>query len=319
MVNTRTLRLLLIATWGFFLLATAGAQTDLSQIVISGTGDDVKGVVSRLNLRPNTYGWTWLMDAARSNPNADVISVLVQAGSDVNAKNNNGDTALLLAANFNPNPEVISALIVAGAEINATTSSGMTALMLAAYKNTNPNVVSVLLRAGADADMKNNNGWTALGLAQQNPHMQNTNAYQQLAWAVPGICFWTDGDFNINVWANGSYVGKLTQHFSSGTPAWGQYGTLMANLAPGTYTIVGRLENGVEVGAPTRTTVVRHMLFLFPGSQVIAAVNQSVSRALGNLSSAAHTAAGLTGNNQLNKLGDIFSDAQKIDNILSGN
>jgi ankyrin repeat protein len=37
---------------------------------------------------------TPLMDAARRNPNPEVISVLLKAGADVNTKDNEGKTAL---------------------------------------------------------------------------------------------------------------------------------------------------------------------------------------------------------------------------------
>ena len=57
------------------------------------------------------------------------IENLINAGTDVNAKNNNGRTALMLAAYYYKNPEaVIKALINAGADIFAKDNEGKTIL-----------------------------------------------------------------------------------------------------------------------------------------------------------------------------------------------
>jgi len=203
-------------------IAKSGTATDVRSIeerVETGTATDVKRVMGFLTTSSDN-GYTWLMLAALRNPNAEVVTLLVdggidvnaktksnrdtaltlaanfnqnsevvsallKAGADVNAKNNNGDTALILAAYANQNSEVVSALLKAGADINAKNNSGVTALMLAAFKNHNPEVVSMLLQAGADASVRFSNGATALDGARQNPAMQNTIAYRQLAAATP--------------------------------------------------------------------------------------------------------------------------------------
>lgn len=46
------------------------------------------------------------------------IKVAIEAGADVNARNENGSTPLHSAA-YNPNPAVITTLIKAGADVNA--------------------------------------------------------------------------------------------------------------------------------------------------------------------------------------------------------
>ena len=68
------------------------------------------------------------------------------------------------AAWSNENPEVITVLLKAGAEVNASADYGETPLMRAAEKNTNPEVITVLLKAGADVNAKNNGGKTALDI-----------------------------------------------------------------------------------------------------------------------------------------------------------
>ncbi len=59
------------------------------------------------------------MIAAANTSDPDVITILTNAGIDVNAKSKDGQTALMYAARFNKNPQVVKALITAGADINA--------------------------------------------------------------------------------------------------------------------------------------------------------------------------------------------------------
>ena len=56
------------------------------------------------------------------------IQEFIDLRSDVNAKAENGDTPLHMAAEYNKNPEVITTLIKAGAEVNAKNMFGRTAL-----------------------------------------------------------------------------------------------------------------------------------------------------------------------------------------------
>ena len=51
--------------------------------------------------------------------NPDIINALIQAGADVNAKDEEGETPLHGAADENTNPDIIIALVQAGANINA--------------------------------------------------------------------------------------------------------------------------------------------------------------------------------------------------------
>ena len=65
-----------------------------------------------------------------------IVSLLLEAGADVNAKGDNEETALMLAA-ANPNPEVVSLLLEAGADVNARDNRGNSALNYAnAINNT---------------------------------------------------------------------------------------------------------------------------------------------------------------------------------------
>ena len=119
----------------------------------------------------DSEGMTALMYAAEKSTNPEIIRILIQAGSDVNAKDKNGTTALMLAAAKNIRPEILYSLIDAGADINAQNSAGNTALILAARNHFYHAILEgrlriksqnlqILLDAGADPAMKNSAGLT---------------------------------------------------------------------------------------------------------------------------------------------------------------
>ena len=85
----------------------------------------------------------------------------INAGADVNARDEGGRTPLMVAA-FNANPEVIKTLITAGADVNATGKYGWTPLMVAGRYSENPEVFRTLIAAGADVNARNDFGSTPL-------------------------------------------------------------------------------------------------------------------------------------------------------------
>jgi hypothetical protein len=102
-------------------------------------------------------GWTPLMYAASSYGDS-LLSEIVKAGVDVNARSKRGETALMASAVTGMADED---LLNAGAEVNAANDDGMTALMLLVQRG-DPAEVETLLKAGADARMKDSKGRTAL-------------------------------------------------------------------------------------------------------------------------------------------------------------
>ena len=87
--------------------------------------------------------------AAKSGDLARIQKEL-DKGTDVNAKNNNGDTPLLRALLFG-HEEVAALLIAAGADVNAKTNSGRTPLHDAAYWG-HKEIVELLIAEGADVN-----------------------------------------------------------------------------------------------------------------------------------------------------------------------
>lgn len=119
---------------------------------------------------------TVLMSAAQYNSNPEVISVLLKAGAEVNARTpRDGRTPLMFAAKNN-NPEVISVLLAAGADVNAKEGEGFkysggdgeTPLIVAVEYNENPEVISLLIRAGADVNARTEWEETPLIVAAKN-------------------------------------------------------------------------------------------------------------------------------------------------------
>ncbi len=91
----------------------------------------------------------------------EAIAMLIKYGADVNAKDNYGRTALMSA---HSNAEATKALIKTGANVNARDEGGYTALMGA----NNAEVAKALIKAGADVNARTEGGFTALMRASQS-------------------------------------------------------------------------------------------------------------------------------------------------------
>lgn len=94
-----------------------------------------------------------------------LISQVIEAGGDVNARDSYGQTPLMYAAG-QTSEDVVLSLIEAGANIDARSDAGWTALMYAARDN--PALVTTLLDAGADMTVENQDGQLAFDLALEH-------------------------------------------------------------------------------------------------------------------------------------------------------
>ena len=104
----------------------------------------------------------WVLHrAARHTGNPTIVRLLLQAGADPNAPDDNGWSPLHHGAG-NINPTVVSHLLNAGAEVNASDNNGYTALHWAAAKSGNGHVIKVLLDRGANPAGESNDGRTPL-------------------------------------------------------------------------------------------------------------------------------------------------------------
>ena len=113
-------------------------------------------------------GRTPLHYAARYSDVPTIVTVLVAAMAEVDARSDDGETPLHRAAQFNGNPAMVAALTESGADADAKRNDGQTPLHRAARYNENPAIVTALLSAMASVNVADDNGRTPLDVAQ-NP------------------------------------------------------------------------------------------------------------------------------------------------------
>ena len=101
-------------------------------------------------------------------PAAEIMSLLLAKGADVNFLGRDGETALMEANSA----EKVKLLVARGAQVNTTDKEGRTALMLAVDRG-DVEIVEALLQAGGDASVVNKEGATVLMYALQEPSPYN--------------------------------------------------------------------------------------------------------------------------------------------------
>jgi len=117
---------------------------------------DRNGVATLLaaGIDPNTRykaNTTALMEACVFE-RGDIVTVLLDAGADVNLKDDFGRTALIFAIQNGSQTSIVKALLDKGANPNATLNDGRTPLMFAIDA---PEIVKALVEKGADVNAKN--------------------------------------------------------------------------------------------------------------------------------------------------------------------
>jgi ankyrin repeat protein len=128
---------------------------------------DTRGVARELSadktlaVAVDASGSTSLMHAAYAGT-VETMSALIDAGADVNAKNDRRATALHWAIT---DPAKVRLLLLKGADVNAKTVDGRTPLHLAAMLPTGDRIVEMLLEAGADVRARTLVGATPLHAA----------------------------------------------------------------------------------------------------------------------------------------------------------
>lgn len=154
--------------FGDYLLYNAAflGKIDIVNAILRVAGTSVKRLV---NLKNDNDNETALMVAAYYGY-VEIVRMLIQAGADVNARDNK-ETVLHYAI-VNGSVDVIKLLIQHGARVNAPDRDGLTVLMIASGQGRFPNVVKLLLQYGADIRVRDKQGKTALWYATHS-YMKN--------------------------------------------------------------------------------------------------------------------------------------------------
>lgn len=110
--------------------------------------------------------------------NLDAVRQHINAGTDLNQKDQYGSTPLNIAATFGKT-EIALALINGGADLHTKNTEGSTPLHVAAFF-CRTEIVQALIDNGADKSMKNNYGSTPL-MSISTPFSEVEPIYQQMS------------------------------------------------------------------------------------------------------------------------------------------
>jgi len=105
-------------------------------------------------------GWTALLVASDHDESQQIVELLLDHNSDMQARNNDGDNALALAVEKN-NSGVVDLLVKNHIDLNTGDTGGVTPLMNASGRGL-LDMMHLLIESGADVDARSKRGYTAL-------------------------------------------------------------------------------------------------------------------------------------------------------------
>ncbi len=118
-----------------------------------------------VDARDEEYGGTPLHWAAKY-ANGVLVSLLLEAGADLQAESKTGGTPLGWVSSFSSEPATITAVLLdAGADPMGRNDEGLTPLHAAAANSADTSVIALLVGAGADIGARDDRGRTPLHFA----------------------------------------------------------------------------------------------------------------------------------------------------------
>jgi ankyrin repeat protein len=155
------------------LLLGCGQAMTLEEVLCKGdNGTLAKRLQSGLDPNITLANGRTPLTFVHSNPSCQfslaVVILLVEAGANVNGKDENGDTPLMSASAMGP-LDSVALLLDKGADANTTDAKGHSALMQLGDdgQGTNLKIAKLLVDAGADVNYRAPDGMTAYGRALQ--------------------------------------------------------------------------------------------------------------------------------------------------------
>jgi hypothetical protein len=137
--------------------------TNLVEAAVFGDVDDaIAALADGADLEYTNFLGRTALYLAAAHGKTRVLRVLIDAGGNKEAKNQDDQTALYISAYFG-RLKSLSLLIASGANIEARNGKGQTALMVACQYGYE-SCVDLLLKAGANKDAMDNDGQTAQNL-----------------------------------------------------------------------------------------------------------------------------------------------------------
>ena len=143
--------------------------------------EEAKRLLSRKGISESEYS-SWIISAAKTGNN-ELLSLLITAGADVNAADEEGCTPLSCAADAGRSECVKLLLAAPGIDVNKEDKDGWTPLHYAACWGHSECVKLLLAAPGIDVNMANKNGQTPLYWAACWGHSECV----KLLLAAPGI------------------------------------------------------------------------------------------------------------------------------------
>ncbi len=163
------------------ILVAKGAELNVFEASAMGATERLKAFLKVDGGPVNSHshdGWTPLHLAAFFG-HGEAAKVLVANGAELNALSKNATcNTPLHAAVANRKADLVSFLLSAGADVNARTGNGWMPLHLAVHGG-NKQLAELLLAQGADVSAENGDGQTALAIALEKGHKELAELLRQ--------------------------------------------------------------------------------------------------------------------------------------------